>query len=47
MERGMGLAASRKAGCRYRSGGGAVTGALEDTEIDAPGTDGFAILVGH
>jgi len=24
-----------------------VTGALEDTEINAPGTDGFAILVGH
>ena len=24
-----------------------MTGALQDTEIDAPGTDSFAILVGH
>jgi hypothetical protein len=24
-----------------------VTGALQDAQIDAPGTDGFAILVGH
>jgi len=24
-----------------------VTVALQDTEVDAPGTDGFAVLVGH
>ena len=24
-----------------------MTGALEDTEVDAPGTDGFAVLMGH
>lgn len=31
----------------FPSGSGAVTGALQDTEVDAPGTDGFAVLVGH
>ena len=24
-----------------------MTGALQDTEVDAPGSDGFAVLVGH
>jgi hypothetical protein len=26
---------------------GAVGGAVEDAEVGAPGTDGFAVLVGH
>jgi hypothetical protein len=37
----------RKGVLKITLGGGAVTGALEDAEIDAPGTDGFAVLVGH